>query len=280
MHPASEPAGQLTERLNALREGLTGETLAGMLGWSTSKVSKILNGRQMPSARDIRALTEVTGHPEMTDELLALRQQAEAVHTRWRRRLDESGETGVQQDIGELTKNAVLIRSAEVSVIPGLLQAPGYARGIFTQVQAIYPAVDVDAAVEARMRRREIIHEEIRPGERRAFEFVIAYGALVNLPCPPDAMFAQLHWLLMSMDLPNVTLGIIPQGRQLPMSLYNGFLMLDDLLVVESYGYEDQVTGEPAAMHARIFQMLMEQSARDEEARELIAAAARGFREG
>jgi transcriptional regulator with XRE-family HTH domain len=275
VHPASEPLGQLTERLSALREGITGEALAGMLGWSPSKVSKILNGRQIPSAQDVRDWAEKTGHPKVTDELLVLRQQAEAVHTRWRRRLDEAGQAGVQQDIGELTRNATRIRNAEVSVIPGLLQAPGYARGIFTQVKAIYPNVDIDTAVAARMRRREILHTE-----GRTFEFVMTYGALVTLPCPPEAMFTQLDRLLMSMDLSNVTVGIIPHGRQLPITLYNGFLLLDDLLVVESYGYEDQVTGELAAAHARIFGMLMEQSAKEEDARRLIAAAAASLRKG
>ena len=273
MHPASEHLS-LTERLDGLREGLTGEALAGMLGWSPSKVSKILNGRQIPSAGDIRAWADATGHPEVTDELLALRREAETIHARWRRRLAEGGETGVQQDLNELTKNATLIRNAQVSVIPGLLQTPGYARGIFTQVQAVYPATDIDAAVEARMRRREILHEE-----GRTFEFVIGYGALTMPPCPPGVMFAQLDRLMMSMDLENVTLGIIPQGRQLAMSFYNSFQLLDDLLVVESYGHETQVTGELAEMHARIFDMLMAESATEEDARRLIAAAAASLRE-
>jgi transcriptional regulator with XRE-family HTH domain len=273
LYPASEQL-TLAERLSALREGLTGEALAGVLGWSPSKVSKILSGKQIPSAKDTRALAEATGHPELADELLALRQEAETIHTRWRRRLAEGGETAIQQSLDELTRDATVIRNAQASVIPGLLQVPGYARGIFTQVKVVNPDLDVDAAVDARMRRREILHEE-----GRTFQFVISYGALVTPPCPPGAMFTQLHSLMMSMDLGNVTIGIIPQGRQVAMSLYNGFQLLDDLLVVESYGYEDQVTGELAAAHARIFTMLMEQSARGEDARKLIAAAAAGFRE-
>ena len=170
MHPASEylhQPGGLAERLNGLREaaGLTGEALAGTLGWSPSKVSKIQNGRQLPTAKDIQAWAGATGHPEVTDELLALRRQAETINTRWRRRLGEGGEPTVQQDINELTRNAARIRNAQVTVIPGLLQTPGYARAIFTQVSAVYPAVDIDAAVEARMRRREILHEEDRTFE-------------------------------------------------------------------------------------------------------------------
>jgi transcriptional regulator with XRE-family HTH domain len=282
VHPASEHFGQLAERLNGLRDsaGLTGEALAGLLGWSPSKVSKILNGRQIPSAGDVRAWAETTRHPEVTDELLALRREAETVHIRWRRQLAEGGETGVQQDLNELTRNATLIRNAEVSVIPGLLQTPGYARGIFVQVQAINPTVDVDTAVDARMRRREVLHEEIRAGERRAFEFVIGYGALTMLPCPAEVMLTQLNWLMMNMDLGNIALGIVPQGRQLAMSFYNSFLLLDDLLIVESYGHETQVTGELAERHARIFDMLMAQSAKQDDARRLIEKAAASLREG
>src|SRR5690348_15657434 len=75
VHPASEylhQPGGLAERLNGLREtaGLTGEALAGMLGWSSSKVSKIQNGRQLPTAKDIQAWADATGHSEVTDELL------------------------------------------------------------------------------------------------------------------------------------------------------------------------------------------------------------------
>ena len=256
MHPASEylhQPGGLAERLNGLREaaGLTGEALAGTLGWSPSKVSKIQNGRQLPTAKDVREWAGATCHPEVT-----------------------GGEPTVQQDINELTRNAARIRNAQVTVIPGLLQTPGYARAIFTQVSAVYPAVDIDAAVEARMRRREILHEE-----DRTFEFIIAEAALTMPPCPPKVMLAQLDRLMISMDLENVTLGIIPERRQLAISFYNGFQLLDDLLVVESYGYEDQVTGELADTHARIFDMLMAESAKEEDARKLIVAAAASLRE-
>ena len=267
----------LGERLSVLRDsaGLTGEALAGALGWSPSKVSKIQNGRRIPGADDIRAWADATGHPEVTDELLALR-ETETVHIRRHRRLAEAGgEAGLQQDIDELTRNATRIRDAQITVIPGLLQIPAYARSIFTQVQAVYPNVDIDAAVQARMRRREILHEE-----GRTFEFIIAEAALAMPPCPPKVMHAQIDRLMISMDLENVTVGIVPQGRQLAMSFYNNFTLLDDLLVVESYGYEDQVTGELAEAHARIFEMLMDESAKEEDARRLITKAAARLREG
>lgn len=154
-----------------------------------------------------------------------------------------------------------------------LLQVPGYARAIFTQVATVYPDVDVDAAVKARMSRRDILHEE-----GRMFEFLITEAALRMPPCPPQVMLAQLDRLMISMDLENVTLGIIPLGQQLAMSFYNDFTLYDDLLVVESYGYETQVTGELAEMHARIFDMLLTEAATKDDARRLITAAAASLR--
>lgn len=274
MHPASDPAiDRLTQRLTELREGRTGEDLAGLLGWSTAKVSRIFSGKQIISEQDATTFTERAGHPEALDELLALRQAAATVHTQWKRRLEDGGEESVQQEIGDLEQAATLVRAVEGYVIPGQLQTPGYARGIFTQVLRIYPDISIDQAVAGRMERRKILHDEIRPGFLRQFQFVIGYAALVSPPCPPRAMFEQLHFLLLSMDLSNVTMGIIPQGRQLAMTPYNGFLMLDDLLVVESFGYEDQVTGSVAARHAEIFKMLMAEAAQEDDARALIDKA-------
>jgi transcriptional regulator with XRE-family HTH domain len=277
VHPVNErltQPGGLAERLLGLRQaaGLTGEELAAALGWVRSKISKIENGRQVPSREDITAWTEACGHPEVTAELLDLLADVQTIHTRWRRRLRDGGHASVQQDIDTLARTATRIRNAEVSVIPGLLQTAGYARAIATQVSAIYGTADIDAAMAARMRRQEILYEP------KTFEFIVAEAALRMLSCPRKVMLGQLD-RLMSMDLENVTLGIIPMGRELHMSLYNGFLLLDDLLVVESYGYEDQVTGELAAAHARIFDMLMAESATEENARRLIAAAAASLRE-
>ena len=86
-------------------------------------------------------------------------------------------------------------------------------------------------------------------------------------------MLGQLD-RLMAMDLSHITLGIIPMGAELSMSPLNSFMLLDDLLVVESYGYEDRVGGDLAETHARIFEVLMNESATGERARRLITAAA------
>ena len=278
MRPASEQLtapGGLAERLMALRSaaGLKATQLAESLGWARSKVSKIENGNQIPTEADIQAWTGATGHPEVTEELIEMLRQVRDVHTRWRRRLREGGQASIQQELDELTRNATRIRNLQVAIIPGLLQTAGYAHGIATQVSAVYGNVDVEAAVAARLRRQEILYE---PG--RQLEFVFGEAALYMPPCPKAAMLGQLD-RLMAMDLANITLGIIPMGAELSMSPLNSFMLLDDLLVVESYGYEDRVGGDLAETHARIFDMLMTESATGERARRLITTAAERLRE-
>lgn len=278
MRPASEvltAPGGLAERLTALRNGagLKATELAESLGWARSKVSKIENGNQVPTADDIRAWAEATGHPEVTDELIAMLRQVQEAHTRWRRRLREGGQAAIQQELDELTRAAVRIRNLQIAIIPGLLQTAGYAHGIATQVSSVYGNVDIDAAVAARIRRQEILYE---PG--RSFEFIFAEAALYMPPCPRLAMLGQLD-RLMAMDLANITLGIIPMGAELSMSPLNSFMLLDDLLVVESYGYEDRVGGDLADTHGRIFDVLLSESATGEDARRLIAKAAASLRQ-
>jgi len=91
-------------------------------------------------------------------------------------------------------------------------------------------------------------------------------------------MLGQLD-RLMSMDLVNVTVGIIPMGRELSWLPFNSFLMLDDTLIVESYGGKDDGRDEQnSAMHELIFNELMSQSATGEDARRLIMAAAARLR--
>lgn len=281
MHPADERLNQpggLAERLYRLRKssGLTGEELAAGMGWPAgtgrTKVSKIEHGKQVPSAEDIRAWAAASGHPEQAGELLDLLADVQTVHTRWRRRL-RGGHAAIQEDIGRRTQAAKRIRNAEITLIPGLLQTSGYARAIITQVSAVYGTNDIDAAVQARMRRQDVIYDQ-----SKVFEFVITETALRLLPCPPQVMLGQLD-RLMSLGLDNVTLGIIPFGTELPLMPFNSFLLLDDDLTVETWASkDDEYAGDEATLHHRIFDRMMAESVTGDEARRLIAAAADDLR--
>ena len=278
MHPTERKLtqpGSLPERLYRLRKGagLNQGQLASALGWDRTKVSKIETGTQRPSGDDIRAWAATASQPEAAGELLDLLADVEAVHRTWRGRL-RGGGAGVQDDYDRRVRAAKRIRAVSPLVIPGLLQTAAYARAIMTQVQETWGAIDVDASVEARLRRQEALYDQ-----SRAFEFVTTEAALRMPPCPPQVMLGQMD-RLMSLDLDNVTLGIIPIGIQMPVVPQNGFMLLDDVAIAEGHGGEDTLGEQESAVYARVFERLMSVAATGEGARRLIAAASASLREG
>jgi hypothetical protein len=154
-----------------------------------------------------------------------------------------------------------------------LLQTAGYARGIVEQVAALFGTTDTDAAIEARMQRQQVLYDT-----SKTFEFVFTEAALYLLPCTQVVMLGQYDRLL-SLDLPNVTFGILPMYRYLARVPFNSFHMLDNLLVVESYdGKHEGTDEETTARHVRIFDDLMSESVTGEQARGLIMSAANRLR--
>jgi transcriptional regulator with XRE-family HTH domain len=277
VHPTDERLNQpggLAERLYAMRKaaGLTGDRMAEDLGWPRSKISKIENGRQMPTADDIRTWAAECGHPEAADDLLDLLADVQAVHRRWRTRL-RRGHAAVQEDLDRRARGAKRIRSAQVLIMPGLIQTAGYARSILAQAGAAYDRPDLEETVAARMRRQEILYDA-----DKTFEFVITEAALRMLVVPAQVMLGQLDRLL-GMGLANVTLGIIPMGVELEMAPVHGFLMLDDATIVETYDEESELGEEESAAYGRIFDRLMAESVTGDEARRLITGAAASLRE-
>src|SRR5262245_39430969 len=93
-------SGGLADRLRELRAGagLRGTDLAERLGWQQSKVSRIENGRQMPSNEDVRAWAHGCGTEDsVSAELLSLLRGIVTERAEWRRRMRQ-GQASVQAD--------------------------------------------------------------------------------------------------------------------------------------------------------------------------------------
>lgn len=268
------PPEGLPARLLVLRKraGLTGREMAAALGWRQSKISKIETGRQVPSEEDVRLWVRATvDDGELERELLAMLAEQRTIYAEWRHRM-KRGQVGEQLDHDQLTRSARRIRSFENVIVPGLLQTPGYARALITESATMYgtPADEVEAAVGARMRRQETLYVE-----SKTFQFVIFEAALRTMPCPPDAMRAQLDRLLMVTELANIELSVIPFGERLPITPYNSFIIFDDeLVVIESFGGETVHRGEPVAFHATVMDALAAEAWAGDRARNLILRAA------
>lgn len=269
--------GGLAAKLRDLRvaAGLTGAALADRLGWAPAgqpRVSKIENGRQLPTEEDIRAWVGATGESEATAiALLDLRIEAEARHRRWRQRV-RGGQAALQAEYDARVRGASLVRNLETMVIPGLLQTPDYARSQAMQAVRLNGAdpAEVDAVVVARMRRQDVLYDTAK-----RFEFLVAEAALRHLYCPPAAMRDQLDRLVATTyGRSNVWFGILPFGVELPLIATAGFVVLDDeLAIVEGFVDEYEYRGELAAVLEKVMSTLAAEAWTGERARERIVRA-------
>lgn len=269
----TEPGG-LAEQLHRLRKaaGLTGEILATQLGWARSKVSKLENGRQLPSEDDIKAWTTACGgDASTTRKLLEQLVDVTTEHRQWRH-LQRSGQAEVQAGIDELVRQATAVRNFEVLIIPGLLQTAGYARHRVLENVRVhgFDLAEVDTAVASRIRRQDVLHTSTKQ-----FRFVILEAALRTRLCPPDVMAGQLDRLLGLDGMPNVSFGVLPTSVDLPVAPLHGFLQLDDLTIVETFASSIRLRGEEADVYDQIMRIVGAAAVDGDDARRLILEAAR-----
>jgi len=286
-------AGDLGQQLRALRKAasLTGEQVAAQLGWTQSKVSKIENGRQMPTAEDVAAFARCCHLDQQgAGQLLAQLEDLQHVHQRWRAQM-RTGQAGLQRRFTSLLRKMHTVRNAETVYIPGLLQTPEYIRhrmiegmwldrtsddpDITIEDAAAADEFEIDAGVAERVRRQQLLYE---PG--RMFEFITTEAALRLLLCPVDVMIGQLDRLMAVTEaMPNVSFGIVPFRVPLPFTPQNGFLLLDDqTVIIESIGGETALRGDEAAVYVRAMRYLAAESVYGADARVLIAQALAALR--
>jgi transcriptional regulator with XRE-family HTH domain len=264
----------LGARLRELRTeaGLEGKDVAAALGWQTSKVSRLQNGRQTPTRDDLTAWARAVGRMDAEAELhgLLAALDMKQAHRSWKRQL-AGGHRGRQEIAVRQTEATKEIRGLEVTRVPGLFQTPEYARSTFewsAEFRGVKPTTD--AAVEARMRRQEALYD---PG--KSFRFLICEAALYHRACTVDVMAEQLDRLYNLVGQRRVELGIIPFGAQLRRSAPHAFWIYDRrLVIVETIGEELWLTGaEDIQVYERAWEWLSEAAEYGAPARRLIGRA-------
>jgi transcriptional regulator with XRE-family HTH domain len=264
----------LADRLRALRAqaGLSGKELAEVMSWHPSKVSRLENGRQMPSPADLSAWAAGTrADAEATQGLMQMLGEVQALHQDWRRRM-RRGQEAVQASYNDLVQRSQVIRHFETAYVPGLLQTPEYAKRVLTEMISLHDLDidDVDAAVAMRMQRQRFVYDT-----SKRFEFLLAEPVLGWLLVPPASMRAQLDRLQTVIGLPNVRFGIIPLSHYpTPATPQNSMQMYDDLAVVETFTGETWLDEDAAAKCVKSFGLLWDEAVTGDDARRLIVVAA------
>jgi transcriptional regulator with XRE-family HTH domain len=256
-------------RLRELRRhsGLTGRELAGQLGWPASKISKLENGHQTPTAGDLRAWANATGAERVVAELVASLHTLESQHAEWRRQL-RGGLRSHQVELARLDEKTKLFRALESTFIPGLLQTAEYARARFAQsIRVLKVPNDVDEAVRVRLQRQEILYQS-----DKRFHFLLTEAVLRYRLCPVEVMLAQLDRLVALSAMRNVRLGIIPFETPYSVAPAHGFWLLDeDLVIVETFSAELHLAQPPEiALYSAIFDRLAAIASYGRDARAVI----------
>ncbi|WP_433547603.1 helix-turn-helix domain-containing protein [Streptomyces sp. CA-294286] len=259
----------LGARLRELRveAGLDGKGAAARLGWQRSKVSRLENGKQTPSAADLASWAVAVGRPDCVSELQGRLTGLESQYRSWRRQLARGHRARQEQGIAE-TGGSRTIRGVEVALVPGLFQTAEYARWVFrANVEFHRIEKDTDEAVRARIRGQEVLYE---PGRR--FRFLIWEGALHLRICPADVHAAQLERLIGLVGLDTVELGVIPLRAEVRRTPAHGFWIYDRrLVIVETISNEMWLEDEDTiSLYERAWDWLAESAVHGTDAQRLI----------
>ncbi|AGK77406.1 helix-turn-helix domain-containing protein [Streptomyces microflavus] len=266
---------ELGRRLGALRTEsphgpLTGTALSAALGWSQSKVSKLENGRQTPTAEDLRAWADATGHSGVYEELHGRLKGFESHIRSWRRQLS-SGHRPVQETWNAVTADARVLHVWDSFAVNGLLQTPDYARHVFECYATLQKSPrDTEDAVRARMDRQRWLYQ---PGRR--LNLLLWEGALRAQVCPPEVLAGQLDRLMGVVGMDTVRLGIVPFNTALLLPPANAFWIVGEQLVItEDWHAELWLDDSPTvALYLRVWESLSESAVFGAEAQRVIARA-------
>lgn len=196
---SQEPRQRFAEELRILRTG-SGASLRQLgerLGWDWSLFGKMEKGETLGGPEVVQALDQHYGTPGL---LLALWEVAAGDQRQFREQY---------RRYMALEAEAVSLWHFAVSVLPGLLQTPGYARELLTAGGMVEP--ELTQQVEARMSRRELLEGKGAP----PFRTIIAEAALRTPLSDSGVWREQLEYLLEMAERPQVTVHVLEQSAGL-----------------------------------------------------------------
>ncbi|MGH3837272.1 MAG: helix-turn-helix domain-containing protein [Pseudonocardiaceae bacterium] len=258
----------------AMRQaGLDQKSAAQKLGWSQSRVSRLLSGKRGGTEVDVSAflaVAEVTGAER--ERLLGICREQNTPG--W---LQQHG-TRLPQQLRTLIDHenkAVTIDDFQATLMPGLLQTTDYARALIRE-EGTTPAGEIEDRVAARLGRQSLFGRE-RPAR---FTFFI-HEFVLRLPVGgPAVMAEQLQHLLRKATRPYLTLRVVPAALGGHAAVAGSFKLLEFAEFRPVVYLESETASlflekpEEIAAYRRILGLLAETALGEGESAELIATLA------
>lgn len=215
---------------------LTQDQVASAMDWSLSKVIRIEAGTVGISTNDLKALLRYYKivDEEQTAELIALARVGR--ERSWQSQFRDVASPRLLQFI-EYEEAASITRNFQPLVVPGLLQTEEYARIIIQQFTGQTTAERIDAQVEVRMRRQELLDRSDPP----LLFFILDEAVTRRLIGGKAVMRRQIRSLIEMAARPRVTIEIVPFGAGVHPGLQGPFVLHefpdpadDDVLYLEN----------------------------------------------
>lgn len=197
----------LGAQLRRLRErrNITLEEAGRAIRASHSKVSRMELGRVSFRARDVSDLLTLYGVTDGDERQALLTLVERANVTGWWHNYNDVLPSWFETYVG-LEESATGIRNYEVQFVPGLLQSEDYARAVVLLGYPNAPEEEVRRRVRLRMARQRILHNPDPP-----HLWAVLDEAVLRRPLGgPEVMRGQIDHILRALDLPNVTVQIVP----------------------------------------------------------------------
>ncbi len=213
----------LARELRLLREarGLGLEEAAAAADCAPSTLSRCESGQQAVNPNLVKTLLDLYEAGDRWDELLTL---ARAVRQRgwW-----QGYGLGSNSYVG-LEHEATRVRNFTIMYVPGLLQTPAYARAILAAGEVWGSGQTLENAVAVRTIRQERLADPEMP---LSLDAIVDEAALRRPVGGPDVHRTQLQHLLKAVELPTVTVQVLPFGAGEYPTMASSFALLsfDDL---------------------------------------------------
>jgi len=251
--------------------GLTARELAKRTAQHYTRVSKIENGTQLPTDKDITTWCAACEAEDQAPDLIATARAVESAYVEFRRQ----ARAGLKRVVGPHTLERYLTTSTfrifEHNAIPGLFQTVAYCESMVSfWIEFMNIPNDLRQAVEARMARNEVL---TWPGKK--FHVVLEEQALRTWFGSAEVQYGQLAHLLEVTTLPPVSVSVIPLMTRRHGVASAPFWIFDDTLVaLETPSAAIEVTRpEEIKQYSLMFEHLHASAVHGDGARNLIEKA-------
>jgi transcriptional regulator with XRE-family HTH domain len=270
--PATQARRELGLRLRQIRKtaGLTGQVLATATGQHFTRISRIENGLQPPTDRNIQDWCTACGAEDQIPDLIATAQVVESAYLDWARQ----SRAGLKH-LGTLHsittyRRTTSFRIHEPIVLPGIFQTEAYIRRMLAYWYDFLDAPDdTDAALAKKAERTAIA---LNPVKR--IDVVLGEQALHTRYGTLAEHADQLSHVLSLMRLPFVSVAVIPASIQRRAIATIGFWIFDENAVaLETPTAAIKITRpNEIAQYVAMFDHLHHEAVHGPQARLLITA--------